>query len=86
MQVENPMSAARRVTLMVIPVAPKRLARWQSTCVIKTTLAKLNCSLPSLPARGQRRRRATVPMTARACAPMTCAILINPRAFVIPGF
>ena len=54
MQVENPMSAARRVTLMVIPVAPKRLARCRPTHVPKTLPEKLNCALPSLPARGQR--------------------------------
>src|SRR5262249_40396379 len=35
MQVESPTSAARRVTLIVIPVAPKRLARCRSTHVPK---------------------------------------------------
>src|SRR5262249_41549179 len=54
-QVESPTSAARRVTLIVIPVAPKRMARCRSTHIPKTLLEKLNCTLPSLPARGQRR-------------------------------
>jgi len=52
--------------LMVIAIAPKPLTRWRSTGVTKTTLKKLNCTLPSLPARGQRRCRAAIAVTTRA--------------------
>jgi hypothetical protein len=58
--------------LMVIAIAPKPLARWRSTGVTKTTLKKLNCTLPSLPARGQRRGRAAIAVTTRAAWLKTC--------------
>jgi len=51
----------------------------------QATLEKLNCTLPSSPASGQRRRRAVVPMTARA-RQWTYAILINARLRHPTGF
>jgi hypothetical protein len=37
-QVESPTRAARRVRLIVIPIAPKHLAGWKSTNAANTTL------------------------------------------------
>jgi hypothetical protein len=68
--------------LMVIAIAPKPLARWRSTGVTKTTLKKLNCTLPSLPARGQRAASGSM-LPAMARARVDHVVLINPRTSAI---
>jgi hypothetical protein len=86
-QVESPMSAARRVTLIVIPVAPERLTRCRSTHAPKTLLEKLNCTLPSLPARGQRCSQAARAIDAfgdgMSAPGSRCAVPISPRTSAI---
>ena len=82
MQVESPTSAARRVTLIVIPGCSKAPGEMSVNARSQNAAEKLNCTLPSLPARRQRRSQAAQTIDAfsdgASARGSRCAVPIHP--------